>query len=252
MIDQQRVWDERAAQSYDTPGEGMFAADVLGPTVETLARLADGGRALEFAVGTGRVALALREAGVDVTGLELSHAMIARLREKATEEEIRVVQGDMATASAGEGFALVYLVYNTIANLLSQDEQVECFRNAARHLAPGGRFVIELWVPQLRALAPGHAGTVEVSEPGYLLVDTIDTLNQRLTSHHVRFDPRPDGSREARIGLSPHRYIWPSELDLMARLAGFERESRWSGWRGEAFTGESTSHVTVYRLPSAG
>lgn len=248
MVDQQRIWDAEVARRYDTPGEGMFADDVLGPTVTVLAGLAEGGRALEFAIGTGRVAIPLREAGVEVAGIELSTAMIARLREKADAEAIPVVEGDMSAVDAGSGFALVYLVFNTISNLLTQEEQVACFRNAARHLAPGGRFVIELWVPQLRALAPGHSGTVEVSEPGYLLVDTIDTLGQLLTSHHVRFDPDVTGSREARIGRSPHRYIWPSELDLMGRLAGFELESRWAGWDRSEFTAESRSHVSVYRL----
>lgn len=248
MIDQQRVWDEQVAQHYDTPGEGMFAPEVIGPTVERLAELAGGGRAVEFAVGTGRVAIPLADAGVPVTGIELSHAMIARLREKVGEDVIRVVQGDMTSASAGEGYALAILVFNTISNLLTQDEQIDCFRNAARHLAPGGRFVIELWVPQLRALAPGHRGTVEVFEPGYLLVDTVDTLTQHLVSHHVRFGAALDDGRDATIGRSPHRYIWPSELDLMARLAGFELESRWSGWDRGEFTGESTSHVSVYRL----
>lgn len=248
MVDQQRLWDADVAQRYDTPGEGMFADAVLGPTVEVLADLAAGGRALEFAVGTGRVALPLRNAGVDVVGIELSTAMIARLRDKAGPDELPVVEGDMTTAHAGEDFTLAYLVFNTISNLLTQEAQIECFRNAARHLAPGGRFVIELWVPQLRALAPGHGGTVELSEPGYLLIDTIDTLQQLLISHHVRFDPDVTGSRDARIGRSPHRYIWPSELDLMARLAGFELESRWADWDRSAFTGESRSHVSVYRL----
>ena len=248
MVDQQRLWDADVAQSYDTPGEGMFADDVLGPTVATLAALAGGGRAVEFAIGTGRVAIPLNQAGVEVAGIELSTAMIARLREKVGPEQIAVTEGDMTTASAGDGFTLAYVVFNTISNLLTQDAQIECFRNAARHLAPGGRFVIELWVPQLRALAPGHRGTVEVSEPGYLLVDTIDTMRQLLVSHHVRFDPELTGSRDARVGRSPHRYIWPSELDLMARLAGFELESRWADWSRGEFTGESTSHVSVYRL----
>lgn len=249
MIDQQALWDDEVAQAYDTPGAGMFADDVLGPAVVRLAELAADGSAVEFAIGTGRVAIPLRDAGVPVTGIELSHAMIARLREKVTQSEIPVVQGDMATAFAGGGFTLAYLVFNTIANLLTQDEQVECFRNAARHLAPGGRFVVELWVPQLRALAPGHAGTVEISEPGYLLVDTIDTLTQRLTSHHVRFGPDISDGRQARVGRSPHRYIWPSELDLMARLAGFSLESRWADWNGAEFMAESPSHISVYRLP---
>lgn len=248
MIDQSRLWDEHAAATYDTPGQGPFAPEVLGPTVDLLAELAGSGRAVEFAIGTGRVAIPLLEAGIEVAGIELSEPMISRLREKADEETIPVVHGDMTTASAGEGFTLAYLVFNTISNLLTQEQQVECFRNAARHLAPGGRFVIELWVPQLRSLAPGHGGTVEVSEPGYLLVDTYDTLAQHVISHHVRFDPVVDGSREAQIDRTPHRYVWPSELDLMAQLAGFERENRWAGFDRSEFTAESRSHVTVYRL----
>ncbi|MFC0675374.1 methyltransferase domain-containing protein [Brachybacterium hainanense] len=248
MIDQQRLWDHEAAQSYDTPGQGVFAPEVLEPAVRTLARLADGGSAVEFAIGTGRVGIALHEAGVGVRGIELSRAMLERLREKIGPEELPVVEGSMTTALAGIGHTLVYLVFNTISNLLTQEEQVQCFRNAARHLAPGGRFVVELWVPQLRALAPGHGGTVEASEDGYLLVDTIDIHSQRLTSHHIRFDPRVDGSREARIGRTPHRYIWPSELDLMGQLAGFELEHRWADWAGAEFTAESPSHVSVYRL----
>lgn len=248
MVDQSRLWDAHAAAGYDTPGEGMFAPEVLGPTVEILAELAGGGRALELAIGTGRVAIPLHEAGVDVTGIELSAPMLARLREKVDESALPVIRGDMTTASAGEGFSLAYLVFNSISNLLVQEQQVECFRNAARHLAPGGCFVIELWVPQLRSLTPGHGGSVEISEPGYLLVDTIDTLAQQLVSHHVRFDPAVDGAREAQIGRTPHRYIWPSELDLMAQLAGFTLESRWADWDRSEFTADSCSHVSVYRL----
>ena len=223
---------------------------MIEPTVAVLAGLAAGGRAVEFAIGTGRIALPLAAAGVPVTGIELSDAMIARLREKAGSEEIPVVRGDMAEASAGEGFALAILVFNTISNLLTQEEQVRCFRNAARHLAPGGCFVVELWVPQLRSLSPGRGGTVEVSEPGYLLVDTYDVLQQLVVSHHVRFDPEVSGGREARMGRTPHRYIWPAELDLMAQLAGFELESRWADWDRSEFTADSRSHVSVYRLPA--
>lgn len=247
MIDQSRLWDEHAAATYDTPGEGMFAAEVLEPTVALLSELAAGGRALELAIGTGRVAIPLREAGVEVAGIELSEAMIDRLREKVDAATIPVVQGDMTTATAGEGFTLAYLVFNTISNLLTQEQQVECFRNAARHLAPGGRFVVELWVPQLRSLAPGHGGTVEVSESGYLLVDTYDTLAQLVVSHHVRFDPQVDGSREAQLARTPHRYVWPAELDLMAQLAGFELEHRYAAFDRAEFTAESRSHVSVYR-----
>ncbi|MGP9680579.1 MULTISPECIES: class I SAM-dependent DNA methyltransferase [unclassified Brachybacterium] len=250
MVDQSRLWDARTAAEYDTPGEGMFAPEVLGPTIDVLRSLAAGGRALELAIGTGRVGIPLRKAGVEVTGIELSEAMIARLREKADEQQIPVIAGDMTTTSAGEGYSLVYLVFNTIGNLLTQEQQVQCFRNAARHLSPGGCFVIELHVPDLRSLTPGTGGTLEVSEPGYLLVDTYDTLNQILVSHHVRFDPQVDGSREASIGRTPQRYIWPSELDLMAQLAGFTLESRWADWDRTEFTAESRSHVSVYRLPT--
>ena len=250
MVDRSRLWDARAAAAYDTPGEGMFAPEVLGPTVRRLAELAAGGRALELAIGTGRVALPLRETGVEVAGFELSEAMLARLREKAGPERIPVTLGDMATARAGEGFALVYLVFNTIGNLLTQEEQVECFRNAARHLAPGGCFVIELMVPQLRSLPPGHDGTVEASDPGYLLVDTYDTLRQILVSHHLRFEEPVDGAHEATIARTPQRYVWPSELDLMAQLAGFGLESRSADWDGAEFTASSRSHISVYRLPT--
>ncbi|MFG1945649.1 class I SAM-dependent DNA methyltransferase [Nonomuraea sp. NPDC048826] len=242
---QEDVWDADTARRYDTPGSGMFAPEVLGPTVERLAELADGGRALELAIGTGRVAVPLAERGVSVTGIELSRPMIDQLRTKADEATIPVVEGDMATATAPGTYTLVYLVFNTISNLLTQARQVECFRNAARHLSPGGRFVIELWVPELRKLPPGQQAIVCQSEPGYILVDTYDVLNQHVVSHHFGFD---DG-RQAELFRSPHRYIWPAELDLMAQLAGFELESRHADWSGAEFTAASWSHVSVYRLP---
>jgi len=165
-MNQEEIWDADAAQSYDTPGIGMFAAEVLGPTVDRLAELAGGGRALEFAIGTGRVAVPLSQRGVPVTGIELSRPMIDQLRTKADEATIPVIVGDMATAVAPGEYTLVYLVYNTIANLLTQAEQVQCFRNAARHLIRGGRFVIELWVPELRKLPPGQHAMVWHCEPG--------------------------------------------------------------------------------------
>lgn len=242
---QEDIWDAETAANYDTPGTGMFAPEVLNPAVERLATLADGGRALEFAVGTGRVAIPLAERGVPVTGIELSAAMIARLREKADESKVPVVVGDMATTVVPGEFTLVYLVYNTISNLLTQGEQVDCFRNAARHLVPGGRFVVELWVPELRALPPGREATVWHNEPGYIGLDTYDVLNQHVVSHHFRFGE----DRRATLARSPHRYIWPAELDLMARLAGFERESRHADWSGSPFTADSRSHVTTYVKP---
>jgi len=243
---QEDIWDVHAARTYDTPGTGMFAAEVLEPTVDRLAELAGRGRALEFAIGTGRVAIPLSERGVPVIGIELSNPMIHELRTKVDDHTIPVLVGDMASTHAPGDFTLVYLVYNTISNLLTQSEQVACFRNAARHLTRGGRFVIELWVPELRKLPPGQQATVWQSEPGYVGLDTYDVLQQRVVSHHFRFD----NSTTAQLFRSPHRYIWPAELDLMAQLAGFELETRHADWAGAEFTAESRSHVSVYRLVS--
>jgi SAM-dependent methyltransferase len=243
-VRQDEIWDVDAARRYDTPGTGMFAAEVLGPTVDRLAELARDGRALEFAIGTGRVAVPLAERGVPVAGIELSGPMIDRLRTKADEERIPVVVGDMASATVPGEYTLVYLVYNTISNLLTQAEQVACFHNAARHLRPGGCFVIELWVPELRTLPPGQHATVGHCEPGYMLVDTYDVVLQQVVSHHFHFGD----DKQAQLFRSPHRYIWPAELDLMAQLAGFELESRHADWAGTEFTAESRSHVSVYRL----
>lgn len=240
------IWDEAAAARYDTPGTGMFAPEVLEPAVDRLAALAGDGRALELAIGTGRVAIPLSERGVPVAGIELSPAMVAQLRTKVDETTMPVVLGDMATAEVPGSFSLVFLVFNGISNLLTQSEQVACFRNAARHLSPGGRFVVELWVPQLRSLPPGSPGAVFSSEPGYVGLDAFDIVAQQVVSHHFRFGD--DGKAE--VFRSPHRYVWPAELDLMAQLAGFELESRQADWRGSPFTGESTSHVSVYRLLS--
>ena len=244
---QEDIWDAETAQEYDTPGTGVFAPEVLGPAVDRLAELAGDGRALEFAIGTGRVAVPLAERGVPVTGIELSRPMIEQLRAKVDEVAIPVIAGDMATTKAPGTYTVVYLVFNTISNLLTQRGQVACFRNAARHLTPGGRFVIELGVPDLRRLPPGQQATVFASEPGYIGLDVYDVLHQRLVSHHFTFG---DG-RQARLSRSPHRYIWPSELDLMAQLAGFELETRHADWAGAEFTAESRSHVSVYRLPAA-
>jgi len=240
------LWGEATARAYDTPGTGVFAPEVLGPAVDRLVGLAVGGAALELAIGTGRVAVPLAQRGVPVTGIELSAPMVAQLRTKVDEATVPVVLGDMASTRAPGTFTLVYLVFNTISNLLTQAEQVACFRNAARHLAPGGRFVVELWVPELRSLPPGATATVWHDEPGYLGIDTYDVLHQRVVSHHVRYDD--DGT--ATVGRSPHRYVWPAELDLMGTLAGFELESRHADWAGGPFTADSRSHVSVYRLAS--
>ncbi|SFJ46160.1 Ubiquinone/menaquinone biosynthesis C-methylase UbiE [Amycolatopsis sacchari] len=244
----QEIWDEETARRYDTPGTGMFAPEVVEPAVDRLAELAGGGRVLEFAIGTGRVAVPLAARGVPVTGIELSPAMIARLRTKASAAEVPVITGDMATATAPGRYSLVYLVYNTISNLLTQEAQIACFRNAARHLEPGGRFVLELGVPELRTLPPSRDAMVWRNEPGRIGLDTYDVVQQHLVSHHFSFDE--DG--QAHLARSTHRYIWPAELDLMARLAGLVLESRHADWVGGEFTAESGSHVSVYRLPASG
>ena len=241
-----RVWGPEVARDYDASSAEVFAPEVLDPAVEFLARRAGGGPALELAVGTGRVALPLSARGVPVHGIELSGHMAARLREKPGGDAVPVTIGDMAGATAPGcgGFRLVYLVYNTITNLLTQDAQVACFRNAARHLAPGGEFVVEVFVPPLRSLPPGesarpfHVGEHRVG------VDTFDVVHQRLVSHHYAVR---DG--RGSVFRSEHRWAWPAELDLMARLAGLEPAGRWAGWDLSPFTAESTSHVSAWRLP---
>lgn len=241
---QEDVWDSDAAKKYDTPGTGMFANEVLVPVVDRLAELAGNGGALEFAIGTGRVAIPLRARGITVSGIELSRPMVDQLRTKADAQTIPVVVGDMAKERVEGEFSLVYLVFNTISNLLTQAEQVECFRNAARHLKPGGRFVIELWVPQLPQMVPAAQAIVGQSRPNYMLIDTCDVVTQHVVSHHFEFDD----SKKASLFRTPHRYIWPSELDLMGQLAGFELESRHADWSGTPFTSSARSHVSVYRL----
>ncbi len=235
------LWDADAADRYDEAVADMFAPDVLTPTVDLLADLAREGRALEFAIGTGRVAIPLAERGVDVTGIELSQPMVDRVHAK--RPDLPVAIGDMATTVVPGEFSLVYLVFNTIGNLRTQAEQVACFRNAARHLGPGGRFVIEVEVPSLRRLPPGQAGVPFDISDSHLGVDTYDVVTQQAISHH--FTRQPDGTY--RRGTHNFRYVWPSELDLMAQLAGMELEGRYAGWSREPFTADSESHVSVWR-----
>jgi SAM-dependent methyltransferase len=241
------LWSRAAAERYDAEETEKSSAAVLGPTLDFLAGLAGGGRALEFAIGTGRVGIPLRERGVPVAGIELSAHMAAVLRRKIDADLLPVTIGDMATTVVPGEFTLVYLVYNTITNLLTQDEQVECFRNAARHLAPGGRFVIELGVPPLRFLPPGQVAVpFDVSER-HLGFDTFDLVEQVLVSHHLTRDGE-DG--RYRRDASRHRYAWPAELDLMARIAGLELERRVADWDGAPFTQDSTKHISVWRKPA--
>ncbi|MEX3106625.1 MULTISPECIES: class I SAM-dependent methyltransferase [unclassified Streptomyces] len=240
------LWDRATAERYDAEETEMTSARVLGPTLDFLAQLAGDGRALEFAIGTGRVGVPLRERGVPVAGIEFSEHMARVLRRKVDEETLPVVMGDMARAVVPGEFSLVYLVYNTITNLLTQDEQVECFRNAARHLAPGGRFVIELGVPPLRFLPPGQVAVPFDVSPGHLGFDTFELAEQILVSHHLT---REEDGRYRRAA-SRHRYAWPAELDLMARIAGLELERRVEDWNGEPFTDASAKHVSVWRKPA--
>ncbi len=242
------IFDAAVARTYDAASADRFRPEVLGPTVDVLADLADlaradhgaPGDALEFAIGTGRVALPLRGRGIDVHGIEISHAMVAELVSKPGGAEIPVTIGDMATTRLGRTFGLVYLVFNTIQNLLTQNEQVACFANAAVHLRPGGRFVVETGVPGLRRLPPGERFVAFEATAEHIGVDEYEPSRQRLTSHHVW---PPSGTTFD----SEHRYVWPSELDLMARLAGLELVHRWEDWNRSPFTDESTGHVSVWR-----
>lgn len=231
------------ADRYDTTLGAMGSPEVLGPIVDLLAELAGAGSALELAIGTGRVALPLAARGVPVSGIELSPDMLAQLRAKPGGDAIPVTIGDMTATRVDGAFRLVYLVYNTIGNVETQDRQVACFANAAAHLEPGGAFVIEVGVPDLRRLVPGHDAVVFAHSPGYVGYDRYDDLvAQHAVSHHFVADG--PGAREVR---TPFRFVWPSELDLMARLARLELADRWAGWDRSPFTADSTSHVSVWR-----
>jgi SAM-dependent methyltransferase len=230
------------AARYDDSLGAMGSPEVLGPTVELLAGLAGDGAALELAIGTGRVALPLTARGVPVSGIEMSPDMVAQLRAKPGGNAIPVTIGDMVSTRLESAYKLVYLVYNTIGNLETQDRQVACFANAAAHLEPGGCFLIEVGVPDLRRLVPGQDAVVFAHAPGYVGYDRYDDLvAQHAVSHHFVDDG--SGAREFR---TPFRYVWPSELDLMARLAGLELRDRWGGWDRSPFTADSRSHISVW------
>jgi len=235
---------ERVAAVYDAHSASMFDPAIVGPAVDTLAELAGGGRALELAIGTGRIGLPLAERGVPVAGIDNSEAMLDRLREKPGAERIEFVAGDMATTRVDGEFSLVYLVFNTIFNLTTQDGQVACFENAAAHLRSGGRFVIEARVPELQRLPLGQTVLPWRADPSGLSFYVYDVVTQGLSGQHFYLE-------DGRVQPSPTemRYAWPAELDLMARVAGMRLEHRWAGWGGEPFTALSPSHVSVYRKP---
>jgi SAM-dependent methyltransferase len=239
-------FDGEVAATYDDPSDEMFAPALLDATTAFLAGLAGHGRALEFAIGTGRVALPLSARGVPVSGVELSPSMLERLRAKPGGDAIDVVEGDMTNTRVPGEFSLVYLVYNTITNLTTQDAQVAAFENAARHLVPGGRFVIEVYLPILRLLPPGERLHVFADEPTYHAYDEYaDASSQLQWSHHLRL--RADGTYR-RVSM-PFRYVWPAELDLMARIAGLHLTERWQDWWRTPFTEDSTHHVSVWEKP---
>ncbi|MEM9640746.1 MAG: class I SAM-dependent methyltransferase [Pseudomonadota bacterium] len=236
-------FDAKIAARYD--GDPATASgSAVEPAVACLADLAGTGRVLEFAIGTGRVALPLASSGVDVHGIELSQPMIDRLRAKPGGATIPVVKGDIATTRLADSFSLVYLVFNTITNLVTQDAQVACFRNAAQHLHPGGCFLVEVAVPPLQRLPLGETRLVFDRSDAHWGVDEFDVVTQKFTSHHVAV---ADGRAE-RFSL-PLRYVWPSELDLMARLAGLELKARWADFQGTPFTAVSPGHVSVWQKP---
>jgi SAM-dependent methyltransferase len=232
---------ESVAARYDDPSDDMFQPAAIEPVVEFLAELAGDGAALELGIGTGRIALPLAQRGVPVHGIDLSEAMVERLHAKPGAEQIEVAIGDFATTTVDETFSVAYLVFNTIMNLTTQDEQVACFRNVAAHLEPGGCFVIEVSVPDLQRLPHGETIRPFRVTPTRLGFDEYDVVSQGLVSHHYS----TVDDRLAALSI-PFRYVWPSELDLMAELAGMRLRERLGGWRGEPFTADSTSHVSVW------
>jgi SAM-dependent methyltransferase len=244
MEEPENYFGEQVAATYDG-STGVFEPDAVNATADLLTELAGGGRALEFGIGTGRIALPLASRGVPVHGIDLSQAMVARLRAKPGGEAIGVTIGDFATTRVDGTFSLVYLVFNTIMNLTTQDAQVACFRNAAAHLEPRGCFVIELRVPELRRLPPGQDILPWQVSQERIVYYSYDVSTQAMRGHYVDFA----GGR-GEYSTIPFRYVWPAELDLMAQLAGLRLRERWGGWAREPFTGESRQHVSVWEKPA--
>jgi SAM-dependent methyltransferase len=236
---------ERVAGRYDESAADKFEPAQVDPVVDFLLQLATDGSALELGIGTGRIALPLAQRGINVHGIDLSESMVARLRAKSGAELIGVTIGDFATTTVEGHFSVAYLVFNTIMNLTTQDEQILCFQNVAAHLRPGGCFVIEVAVPDLQRLPPGETVRAFTVSPTRLGFDEYDVAAQGLISHHYWVD----GDR-VEVFSAPFRYAWPAELDLMARLAGMSLLERWGGWKREPFTSESTTHVSVWQKPA--
>jgi SAM-dependent methyltransferase len=217
------------------------------PMVETLARLAGGGCALELGIGTGRVALPLTSRGVPVHGIDASAAMADRLRAKPGGAAIQVTIGDFADAGVAGRYSLIYVVFNTFFALLSQDDQVRCFANCAAHLEEGGAFLIEAFYPDLTRYVRGQNVSATGVGVDHVTLDVTrhDPVLQHVSSQHIFITA--DGLKMYPVHL---RYAWPSEIDLMAQLAGMKLESRWGGWRGEPYTASAGMHISVYRRPA--
>jgi SAM-dependent methyltransferase len=232
----------RIAESYDATSAEMYAPALVETTVDFLAAQAREGNALEFGIGTGRIALPLSERGIEVHGIDISADMIEQLRGKPGSERIGTTIGDFAETVVDAEFSLVYVVYNSISNLLEQSEWVQTFRNAARHLRVGGRFVVELWVPDLRRFPPGAPAMAVDFGPQHVGFDTLDPASQRGVSHHFFL-----GDGDVLHFYGAFRYAWPAELDLMAEIAGMTLSERWADWDRSPFTGESAKHISVWR-----
>ena len=235
------IFTGRVAEGYDLGSPEMREPALLEATASFLADAADGGAALEFGIGTGRVALPLSEHGIEVHGIDISEDMVAQLLAKPGSSSIGVTVGDFATTTVPRTFSLVYLVYNALGNLTTQAEQVQCFRNAARHLALDGRLVVEMWVPDLRRFPPGAVALPFDVSASHIGMDTIDVATQQGVSHHWFIVGDRTGQFE-----SPYRYVWPAEMDLMAELAGLTLRERWAHWDRSLFTNESTNTISVW------
>jgi SAM-dependent methyltransferase len=240
------TYGDRIADIYD--GWHPFLAETTGPTVDLLASLAGGGPVLELAVGTGRVAIPLADRGLEVHGIDASQAMVQRLRAKPGGDKVKVVMGDMADVGVEGEFSLVFVVFNTFFALLTQDDQLRCFANVAARLAPSGRFVLECFVPDLKRFERGQSISVTGVELDRLRLDASrhHQTEQRVDAQQVVITH--EGVRMLPVAL---RYAWPSELDLMARLAGLRLGHRWGGWGREPFGDDSGIHVSVYEKPAA-
>ncbi|WP_020524258.1 class I SAM-dependent DNA methyltransferase [Catelliglobosispora koreensis] len=244
MIDQDGYFGKGVAETYDDPDSEMFQAEVIDSTVDVLVDLARGGRALELGIGTGRIALPLAGRGVEVHGIDMSRAMVDQLRAKPGGDAIGVTIGDFATATVDGTFSLAYLVFNTLMNLTTQEAQVACFRNVAAHLEPGGLFVVEVMVPELRRLPAGQRAVPYRTGPERWAFDLYDVATQTMSSNYISV---ADG--RVSVWSIPFRYVWPAELDLMAQIAGLSLVERWDGWTREPFTNESAQHVSVWQKP---